>query len=103
MKQSQGSAISPHSGFQATTFWGVNTNYVPLSGEKAEQVPAAVPVVPGWEWITEKQTSYSFLSDLASRSGAKAWIFPEVNSYKAQRCLDLSSKALKPHTLKRTL
>lgn len=43
VKQFQGSATSPHPGFQATIFWGVNTNYVPLSGEKAEQVPHYIP------------------------------------------------------------
>jgi len=36
VKQFQGSAMSCHPGFRATTFWGVSTNCVSLSGEKAE-------------------------------------------------------------------
>lgn len=49
------------------------------------------------------QTSYSFHYFLASRTRPKAWVYPEVWSYKAPRCLDSASKALKPYALKRIL
>lgn len=38
----QGSATSPLLGFKQPSFGGVNANYVPMSGEGAEQVPCPI-------------------------------------------------------------
>lgn len=56
VKQLQGLATSPHPRFQATICFGrVNTNYVPLLGEKAEQLPRCITSGACLEWITYTQ------------------------------------------------
>lgn len=77
-KQFRGSATCPHPGFQATIFWGVNTNHVPLSGEKAEQVPCLVTWCPVGSGSHKNKTSCSFHRFLASRTRPKAWTYPEI-------------------------
>lgn len=94
------SHIPPTLGFKQPSFLGGQYKLCPFIWRKGR-----AGALLHYQWCPARSGSHknSFHYFLASRTRPKTWIYPEVCSYKALRCLDSASKALKRCALKRML